>query len=81
MDFFETLIAAIISQNTTDKNAARAFENLSKRFEMKPEASSNVEERQVEECLKVAGAIHKKSREPNVQTLPSEVAMSVKDSL
>jgi endonuclease III len=37
-DPFETLIVTIISQNTADRNTARAFEDLSKRFEITPEA-------------------------------------------
>ncbi|MEM3356275.1 MAG: hypothetical protein QW166_00435, partial [Candidatus Bathyarchaeia archaeon] len=31
---FETLIVTIISQNTADRNTAKAFENLSKRFKI-----------------------------------------------
>jgi hypothetical protein len=33
-DPFETLIVTIISQNTADRNTARAFERLSKLFEI-----------------------------------------------
>ena len=31
---FETLIVTVISQNTADRNTARAFESLSKQFEI-----------------------------------------------
>ena len=36
-DPFETLIVTIISQNTTDKNTARAFKNLSSKFRIDPD--------------------------------------------
>ncbi|RLI20736.1 endonuclease III [Candidatus Bathyarchaeota archaeon] len=61
-DPFKTLIATIISQNTADRNTARAFEKLSKRFEIKPEVLANAEIRQLEECLKVAGLYKNKAK-------------------
>ncbi len=61
-DPFKTLIVTIISQNTADRNAARAFENLSKRFEIMPEALANAEVDQLENCLRVAGLCRSKSR-------------------
>jgi endonuclease-3 len=54
-DPFETLIVTIISQNTADRNTAVAFERLSKRFEITPEALAKAESAQIEECIKVAG--------------------------
>jgi len=36
-DPFKTLIVTIISQNTADRNTARAFENLSNKFRIIPE--------------------------------------------
>ncbi|RLI43507.1 endonuclease III [Candidatus Bathyarchaeota archaeon] len=59
---FKTLITTIISQNTADINTARAFEKLSKRFEIKPEVLANAEIRQLEECLKVAGLYKTKAK-------------------
>lgn len=59
---FKTLITTIISQNTADRNTARAFEKLSKRFEIKPEVLANAEIRQLEECLKVAGLYKTKAK-------------------
>jgi endonuclease-3 len=59
---FETLIVTIISQNTADINTAKAFENLSKQFEITPEALANAEISQIEECLKVAGLYRNKAR-------------------
>jgi endonuclease-3 len=59
---FETLIVTIISQNTADKNTARAFENLSKQFKIKPEVLANAKTNQIEECLKVAGLYKNKAK-------------------
>ena len=61
-DPFKTLITTIISQNTADRNTARAFEKLSKRFEIKPEVLANAEIRQLEKCLKVAGLYKNKAK-------------------
>ena len=62
MDPFETLIVTIISQNTADRNTARAFENLSKQFEISPEALSNAETSQIEKCLQTAGLYKSKAK-------------------
>jgi endonuclease-3 len=59
---FETLIATIISQNTNDKNTARAFENLSNKFRITPETLAKAKIKQIENCLKVAGLYHNKGR-------------------
>ena len=48
-DPFETLIVTIISQNTADRNTARAFERLSNRFEIKPEVLANAETSSIED--------------------------------
>jgi endonuclease-3 len=61
-DPFKTLVRTIISQNTADRNTARAFENLSKRFEITPEALAKAEESRIEECLKVAGLYRNKAK-------------------
>jgi len=61
-DSFKTLIITIISQNTADRNTTRAFENLSKRFRITPEALANAETLQIEECLKVAGLYRNKAK-------------------
>ncbi len=61
-DPFKTLIITIISQNTADRNTARAFENLSKHFEIIPEALANAETSQIEQCLKVAGLYKNKAK-------------------
>ena len=61
-DLFKTLIVTIISQNTADRNTARAFERLSKRFEIKPEALAKAENSQIEETLRVAGLYKNKAK-------------------
>jgi endonuclease-3 len=61
-DPFRTLIATIISQNTNDKNTARAFENLSNKFRISPETFAEAETGKVENCLRVAGLYHNKAR-------------------
>ncbi len=61
-DPFETLIVTIISQNTADRNTARAFENLSKQFEITPEALANAETSQIEDCLRTAGLYKSKAQ-------------------
>jgi endonuclease-3 len=59
---FETLIVTIISQNTADRNTARAFERLSNRFEIKPEVLANAETSHIEESLKTAGLYRNKAK-------------------
>ena len=59
---FETLIATIISQNTADTNTQRAFENLSKQFEITPQALSKAETSKIEACLHVAGLYKSKAK-------------------
>ncbi len=59
---FETLIVTVISQNTASRNTARAFENLSKQFEISPEALSKASIEGIEEALKVAGLYRNKAR-------------------
>jgi len=61
-DAFKTLIVTIISQNTAGRNTARAFGNLSKKFQITPEALANAETSQIEECLKVAGLYRNKAK-------------------
>jgi endonuclease-3 len=61
-DPFITLIITIISQNTTDKNTAKAFENLSKQFTIMPEALAKAAKNQIERCLKVAGLYRNKAK-------------------
>jgi endonuclease-3 len=61
-DPFTTLVVTIISQNTNDRNTSRAFEKLSKRFRITPEALSNARTSDLEQCLRVAGLFRNKAR-------------------
>jgi endonuclease-3 len=61
-DPFETLVVTIISQNTADRNTARAFENLSKQFEVTPQALSQAETSKIEACLHVGGLYKSKAK-------------------
>ncbi|MDX1814018.1 MAG: endonuclease III, partial [Candidatus Bathyarchaeia archaeon] len=61
-DPFKTLIVTIISQNTADRNTARAFERLSNRLEIKPEVLAKAETRKIEEALKTAGLYRNKAK-------------------
>ena len=61
-DPFETLVVTIISQNTADRNTERAFENLSKRFEISPEALAKAPLNQIEEAIKTAGLYKSKAK-------------------
>lgn len=61
-DSFETLVVTVISQNTNGRNTARAFENLSNKFEITPEVLSKADVEQIEDAIKVAGLYRNKSR-------------------
>lgn len=61
-DPFETLVITIISQNTSDRNTEKAFQNLSEKFQITPEALARAENAKIEECLKVAGLYRNKAR-------------------
>jgi endonuclease-3 len=61
-DPFETLIVTIMSQNTADTNTERAFENLSKQFEITPQALAKAQTNKLEACLHVAGLYRSKAR-------------------
>jgi endonuclease-3 len=61
-DPFETMIVTIISQNTSDRNTDRAFQRLSHKFPITPQALASAETAEIEECLKVAGLYRNKAR-------------------
>jgi endonuclease-3 len=58
---FKTLIATILSQNTNDKNSAKAFSNLSNQFCITPKAIANADVNTLSECLKVGGLYRNKA--------------------
>ncbi len=59
---FETLVNTILSQNTADINSDRAFEALSKRFEIKPEVLAKASLPEIEEVIKVSGLYKNKAQ-------------------
>ena len=59
---FPTLIRTVLSQATTSRSAARAFENLSHNFSITPEALVKANVKDVEEAIKVAGLYRDKSK-------------------
>ena len=61
-DPFQTLIVTIISQNTADRNTAKAFYTLSKQFKITPEALSKAEITQIENLVKSAGLFKSKAK-------------------
>jgi endonuclease-3 len=61
-DPFQTLIVTIISQNTADKSTAKAFESLSKRFEITPEVLAGAKVDEIEGTIKVAGLYKSKAQ-------------------
>ncbi len=61
-DPFETLVVTVISQNTADRNTAKAFENLSKCFKISPETLAKVELTQIEDAIRVAGLYRAKAK-------------------
>jgi endonuclease III len=61
-DPFETLIVTVISQNTADLNTARAFETLSKRFEISPEDLAKAKTSEIETAIRVAGLYKSKAK-------------------
>ncbi len=59
---FETLVVTIISQNTADRNTVKAFENLSKRFEILPQALANAPTSEIEGAIRSAGLYKAKAK-------------------
>ena len=79
VDPFETLIVTIISQNTADINTERAFEDLSKQFEITPQTLANSELCKIEGCLHVAGLYRSKAK--SIQAASKIVIEKFKGSL
>ena len=78
-DPFQTLIVTIISQNTADTNTERAFENLSREFEITPKALAYAKTSQLEECLRAGGLY--KSKAKTIQTASKTVLENFSGSL
>ncbi len=61
-DPFRTLILTVLSQATADRNSARAFRNLQRRFSITPETLSKAEITDIENAIKVGGLYRNKAR-------------------
>jgi len=61
-DPFQTLIITVLSQATADKNTARAFKNLSRRFSITPEALAKANVEDIERVIRVGGLYRNKSK-------------------
>jgi len=61
-DPFKVLVRTVISQSTAETNTRRAYQNLSERFQITPEALSKASIKEVEDALRVAGLYRNKSR-------------------
>ncbi len=61
---FETLIRTILSQNTTDKNAFAAFDNLKAKFnnQINPETLAYADTAKIQDAIRVAGLHNQKSQ-------------------
>ncbi len=61
-DAFETLIAVILSQNTTSKASSEAFERLRQEFEIKPHILADADPEDIKPLIRSAGLSVIKSR-------------------
>jgi len=59
---FQTLVVTIISQNTAGINTAKAFERLSKKFQITPEALAKADEKDLQDVLRIAGLFRNKTK-------------------
>jgi len=59
---FQTLIITVLSQATASARATRAFENLSRKFSITPQALAKADVKEIEEAIKVAGLYRNKSK-------------------
>lgn len=60
-DSFKVLIATILSQNTSDKLAFKAYNELEKRIKVSPETLANATINEIKEAIKSAGLYNSKS--------------------
>ena len=61
-DPFRTLILTVLSQATADRNTARAFRNLSRRFSITPETLFKAEVEDIENAIRAGGLYRNKAR-------------------
>ncbi|MEM4512940.1 MAG: endonuclease III [Ignisphaera sp.] len=62
-NFFEILVAIILSQNTNDKNAVNAFNNLKTAMGViTPQKIINIDDEELKVLIRVAGLINRKTK-------------------
>ncbi|UCE29103.1 MAG: endonuclease III [Candidatus Bathyarchaeota archaeon] len=61
-DPFRILVKTVLSQATTDRNAAAAFRKLSARFRITPKSLAKADVREIEKAIVIAGLHRNKSR-------------------
>jgi len=59
---FQVLIRTVLSQATAGRNTAKAFENLSRKFSIDPQALATADKKDIEEAIWVAGLYRNKSK-------------------
>jgi len=61
-DPFKHSIITILSQNTSEANCIRAYKGLAAKFEIKPEALANAEEKEVRDSIRSGGLYNIKAK-------------------
>lgn len=59
---FPLLIATILSQNTSDKNSSKAFQNLKSKYDVRPQVLANLKPDEIKPHIEVAGLYEIRSR-------------------
>ncbi len=59
---FAALIQTVLSQATTDRNSTKAFQNLSKKFPISPEALEKADVREISRAIKSGGLFRSKAK-------------------
>jgi endonuclease-3 len=59
---FPLLIATILSQNTSDKNSSKAFQNLKAKYDVRPQVLAHLQPHEIKPLIEVAGLYEIRSR-------------------
>jgi endonuclease-3 len=78
-DPFQALVRTVLSQATNDRNRDRAYANLTKKYEIKPEALADADVKELEETIRVGGLYRNKARK--IKELSKTVCMRFHGSL
>jgi len=60
-DVFQTLIAVILSQNTSSTNSFRAYNRLEEKYEVKPEVLAQLDPEEIKPLIRIAGLHERRS--------------------